>query len=194
MPTGLNRTLLLQARKKLLSRRLEMNSQHNCGEISSVCIASKTIQRWCSTGCVCSHLTVTQQWCMQVLLAVMEKSLLMEQALSMRRHQVRCFQDYFLFHSHSAATSIRKINKIPSFVTVIESKTLLTEMRLKSGKALCLFQTSKIQVLCQLLDGALAWLTNAAVLFPLAEHIPPHIPHVLSSKEDCSQAMLRLLS
>lgn len=169
-----------------------MNSRYNCGEISIICITSKTIQRQCGASHICSHLIVTQQWCTQVPLAVMEKSPLMEQALSTRRHRVRYFQDYFLFDSHPAATPIRKINKIPCYGTVIESKTLLAEMRLKRGKAICLFQTSKIQVLCQLLDGALAWLTNSAVLFPLAEYISPHIPHVLASKEDCSQATLGL--
>jgi len=79
-----------------------MNSQYNCGEISSICITDKTIQRWCSAGHICSHLTVTKQWWMQLPLAVTKKSHLMEQAPSMMRHQVKCFQDNFLFQLHSS--------------------------------------------------------------------------------------------
>lgn len=112
---------------------------YNSGEIYSICITDETIQRRRSGDCICSHLTVTQQ----VPMAIMEKSFLKQWALSLRRRQVRSSQGAFLSHSHPAATSITKRNKIPSYGTVIELKTILTEMKLKNKEALYLFQVNK---------------------------------------------------
>lgn len=66
-------------------------------------------------------------------------------ALPLRRHQLKSSQDDFLLHSHPAATSITQTNKMPSNETIIESKPLLTEIKLKNEEALYLFQANKIK-------------------------------------------------